>query len=157
MNCLVKLCCHIGTPGLGHIMGFVKVCLKTLKFEWHASNNIKWAISLFVFSKLILQMCMHSHPEGLDVQFLVGPFVSFHISCMRTAKALARLRGCTASPGSSLVAYVISTIISWASSNGDSIPNQSVFLNTNIKSTDIKNGMFEIQMNHAVSKENALC
>ena len=37
-------------------------------------------------------------------------------SCLRTAKALARLRGCAGSPESSLVAYVISTIISWAGS-----------------------------------------
>ena len=32
---------------------------------------------------------------------------------MRTAKALARLRGCAGSPEPSLVAYVFSTIISW--------------------------------------------
>ena len=35
---------------------------------------------------------------------------------MRTAKALVRLRGCAGSPEPSLVAYVISTIISWAGS-----------------------------------------
>ena len=45
---------------------------------------------------------------------LVGPFVCFHTSCVRTAKALARLRGCAGSPEPLLVAYVISTIISWA-------------------------------------------
>ena len=48
--------------------------------------------------------------------FLVGPFVYFHTSCVRTAKALARLRGCAGSPEPSLVAYVISTIISRAGS-----------------------------------------
>ena len=32
---------------------------------------------------------------------------------MRTAKALARLRGCAGSPEHSLFAYVISTTISW--------------------------------------------
>ena len=36
--------------------------------------------------------------------------------CVRTAKAPARLHGCTGSPTPSLVAYVISTIISWAGS-----------------------------------------
>ena len=36
---------------------------------------------------------------------------------MRTAKVLARLRGCAGSPEPSLVAYVISTIISCAGSN----------------------------------------
>ena len=68
----------------------------------------------FVFCKLHLQMCIRSHPMGLDVWDLVGLFVYFHTSCVRTAKALARLRGCTGSPEPSLVAYVISTIISWA-------------------------------------------
>ena len=37
-------------------------------------------------------------------------------ACVRTAKALARLRGCVGSPEPSLVAHVISTIISWAGS-----------------------------------------
>ena len=49
--------------------------------------------------------------------FLVGPFVYFHTLCVQTAKALARLRGCAGSLEPSLVAYVISTIISWAGSN----------------------------------------
>ena len=69
-------------------------------------------MALFVLHKLILQTCMHSHPVGLDVWFLVGPFVYFVTSCVPIAKALARLRGCTGSPEPSLVAYVISTIIS---------------------------------------------
>ena len=78
---------------------------------------------LFVLRKLILQMGTRSHPVGLDVLdvldvwFLVGPFVFFHTSCVWTAKALARLRGCTGSLEPSLVAYVVSTIISWAGSN----------------------------------------
>ena len=38
------------------------------------------------------------------------------MSCVRTAKALVRLRGCAGSPEPSLVAYVISTIISCAGS-----------------------------------------
>ena len=54
-----------------------------------------------------------SHP---DVWFLVGPFVYFHTLCMRTAKALARLRGYAGSTEPLLVACVISTIISWAGS-----------------------------------------
>ena len=37
--------------------------------------------------------------------YLVGPFVYFHTSCVRTANALARLRGCAGSPEPSLVAY----------------------------------------------------
>ena len=73
-------------------------------------------MALFVLRKLILQMRMRSHLLGLDVWFLVGPIVYFHTSCVQTAKALARLRGCAGSPEPSLVAYVISTIISWAGS-----------------------------------------
>ena len=60
---------------------------------------------------------MRSHSVGLDVWFLVGPFVLFRTSCVRTARALVRLRGCEGSPEPSLVTYVISTIISWACSN----------------------------------------
>ena len=78
---------------------------------------------LFAFRTLILQTRLRSHPVGLDVWFLVRPFVCFHTLCVRTAKAVARLRGCAGSPESSLVAYVISTIISWAGSN-----NYNVFL-----------------------------
>ena len=48
-------------------------------------------MELFVLRKLILQTRMRSHLVGLDVSFLVGPFVYFHISSVRTAKALARL------------------------------------------------------------------
>ena len=67
---------------------------------------------LFVHRKLILQTLMRSHPVGLDVWFLVGPFVYFHTSCVRIAKILAGRRGCAGSPEPSLVAYVISTVIS---------------------------------------------
>ena len=74
-------------------------------------------MALFVLRKLILQARMHSLPVGLDVWLLVSPFIYFHTSCMRTAKSLARLRGCVGSPEPSLVAYVISTIISWAGSS----------------------------------------
>ena len=69
---------------------------------------------LFVLRKLILQTRMRCLPVGLDVWIRVGLFVFFHTSCMRTA--LARLRECAGSPEPSLVAYVISTIISWAGS-----------------------------------------
>ena len=71
---------------------------------------------LFVLRKHILQTRMRSHPLGLDVWFLVGPFVYFHTSCVPTAMALARLRACAVSPSPSLFAYAISTINSWAGS-----------------------------------------
>ena len=40
---------------------------------------------LFVLRKLNLQMRMNSHPVGLDVWFLVGPFIYFHTSFVRIA------------------------------------------------------------------------
>ena len=75
-------------------------------------------MALFVLRKLIFQTRMRSHPVGLDVWLLVGPFVYFHSSCVRTAKALVRLRGCAGSPEPSLVTCAVSTKISWAGSNG---------------------------------------
>ena len=71
---------------------------------------------VLVLPKLILQTCMHSHPAGIDVRFLVGPFVYFHSSCVRTVKAFAKLCGCAGSPLSLRWLPVISTIISWAGS-----------------------------------------
>ena len=71
---------------------------------------------LFDLRKLILQTWMRSHPVGLDVCFFVGPFVYFRTSCVRTTKVLARVCRCAGSPEPSLVAYLISTIISWAGS-----------------------------------------
>ena len=41
-----------------------------------------------------------------SVWLLVWLFVYFHTSCVRTAKALARLRQCAGSPEPSLVAYI---------------------------------------------------
>ena len=63
-------------------------------------------VSLFVsFFKM-------SIPTHEIIAPFVGPFVYFHTSCVRTAKALVRLRGCTVSPEPSLFAYAISTTIS---------------------------------------------
>ena len=73
-------------------------------------------MALFVLRKHIIQTRMHSHPMGLDFWFLVGHFVYCHTSSVRTVKALARLRGWAGLPEPSLVAYVTSTIISWAGS-----------------------------------------
>ena len=72
-------------------------------------------MALFALRKLILQMRTRIYPVGLDVSFLVGPFVYFDTSCVRTAKALARLRECAGSPEPSQVAYVIKyhNLMSW--------------------------------------------
>ena len=99
---------------------FLQACQGRDKMAGNLSFNIYESsheiMVLFVLRKLILQMPMRSHPVGLDVWFFGRPFVYFHTSCVRTAKALARLWGCAGSPEPSLVAYVISTIISWAGS-----------------------------------------
>ena len=49
---------------------------------WHFSSSVN---SFFKCACAAIQW-------GLDVWCLVGPFVYFHTSCVRTAKALARLR-----------------------------------------------------------------
>ena len=67
--------------------------------------------------KFILQTRMLSHPVGLDVWFLVDP-LSTSILHVCEQRRLARLCECAGSPKSSLVAYVISNIISWAGSFG---------------------------------------
>ena len=88
------------------------------------TSLLSWGLQCFIMfylsqlmrlwlRKLILQSHMCSHPMGLDVWFLVRPIVYFHTSCVRTAKALARLRGCAGSPEPSLVAYVINNLMSW--------------------------------------------
>ena len=82
---------------------------------WLLTNEPSHEImALFILRKFILQMSMCRHPVGLDVWFLVGPFIYFHTLCVRTVKALARLGGCAGSPEPLLVAYAISTIISLA-------------------------------------------
>ena len=83
---------------------------------WLCGKRLEPCHEIIVLRKLFIQMLIHSHPVGLNVWFLFWPFIYFHTSCVRTAKALARLRGCAGSPEPSLVAYVISTIISWVSS-----------------------------------------
>ena len=55
----------------------------------------------------VLQTRMRSHPARLDVWFLVGPFVFFHTSCVRTVKAPARPCRCAGSPELSLVGSMI--------------------------------------------------
>ena len=106
----------------GHFVGFVILRLScvslwflyvTVMTGWETANKYKIKNSmdqqvyfaaegtfepsheimiLFILRKLILQTHMRSHPVGLDVWFLVGPFVFFYTSCVRTGKALASLR-----------------------------------------------------------------
>ena len=45
-------------------------------------------MALFVLRKLIIQTYMCSNPVGLDVWFLVGPFVYFHTQ-IKSARVFA--------------------------------------------------------------------
>ena len=67
-------------------------------------------MALIALRKLNLQTRMPSNPWGLHIWYLIGPFVYFHTLCVRTAKALARLRRCAVSSEPSLFDYAISTI-----------------------------------------------
>ena len=98
------------------ILGFLQYWHVSLGHYASDNEPSHEIMALFVLHKLILQTCVRGHPLGLDVWFLVGPFVCFHTSCVRTAKALARLRRCPISPEPLLFAYAISTINSWAGS-----------------------------------------
>ena len=107
--------------------------IRTMIRNWQNVPDLfhytKWATSwdygTFHPPQSHFQVLMRSHPVGLDVWILVPPFIYFHTSCVRTAKALVRLCRCAGSPEPSLVAYVISTIISWAGSNGKIIETLS--------------------------------
>ena len=88
---------------------------------WHFSSSVN----------AFFKRACASIQWGLDVWFLVRPFVYFHTLCVRTAKALVRLRGCSGSPEPSLVVCVISIIISRAGSN---VITSSDVLRTNGKS-----------------------
>ena len=68
-------------------------------------------MALFILHNIILQTRMLSHPVGLEVCFLVRPFVCFHISCVQK-----RRHRCAGLPKPSLVTYERSTITSWADS-----------------------------------------
>ena len=92
----------------------LNVFMKNPKYMYHHLSQL---VRLWHFSSALNSFFKRAcHPVGLDVWILVGPFICFHTSCVQTVKALARLPRCTGSPEPSLVACVISTIISWAGS-----------------------------------------
>ena len=65
-----------------------------------------------IYVLVYFEICILEHTrvdDSAKFQNYENPSFS---SCVRIAKALARLRGCAGSPEPSLVAYVISTIIS---------------------------------------------
>ena len=71
---------------------------------WHPEMKIAVFHSLLVFQTRLLEIAF----LGL-VSCSMDRNSNSCASCVRTAKALARLRGCAGSPEPSLVAYVIST------------------------------------------------
>ena len=111
-------------------------------------------MALFVLRKLILQTRMRSHPVGLDVWFLVGPFVYFHTSCVRTAKALVRLRGCAGSPEPLLVAYVIRNhnLMSWLISNMQLQNHENMNIRSTAYNDEYHSDRVFGQMSHVIRK-----
>ena len=73
-------------------------------------------MTLSILRKRILQMRMRSHPVGLDVWFGQTVRLLPYFLCANSEGS-----GETAHPEPSLVAYVISTIISWTGSNVDTL------------------------------------
>ena len=64
--------------------------IKSLYWLFKSTGNFG-IIGLFGLATQSREKC---YPIELDVWCFVKPFVYFHTSCVRTAKALARLRGC---------------------------------------------------------------
>ena len=95
---------------------FVGITPEQSQWWWLWNEPCHEIMVLFVLRKLILQTRMRSHPVQLDVWCLFRPFVYFHTSCTNSEGSGETLE-CAGSPELSLVAYVISTIISWAGSN----------------------------------------
>ena len=99
-NSVIRVCtvCHL-------LASFARLFLDYSN-KWRHSNLGEFMVNanfepaqeimvLFSLRKLILQTRIRSHPVGLDVWFFVRCFVYFHSSCVRTAKALTRLRRLT--------------------------------------------------------------
>ena len=68
--------------------------INTVENEYHPRNSIVTneprheIMVLPVLRKPSFQTRMRSHPVGLDVCILVGPFVYFYVSCVRTMKTV---------------------------------------------------------------------
>ena len=72
------------------------------------------SLGSFLTTRLIIEPC-HENVVLFVLRkiILILSFSYFHTSCVRRAKALARLRGCACSPEPLLVAYVAGTISSY--------------------------------------------
>ena len=86
-------------------------CTSPVLLRWHLSHLTRLWYS--VLRKRIAHAQPSSEARCLNFSWTLR---LFHTSCVQTAKALARLWICAGSPGHSLVAYMISTIISGAGS-----------------------------------------
>ena len=116
-------CPWISVSFLQHAYQYM-LCILTFKRIFELTHEIMALIALL---KLNLQTCMRSHPMRLHVWFSVRSCV-YYTLCVRIAKAVARLCGCAGSPEPSLVAYVMSTIISWAGSFNLTVASLKVLL-----------------------------
>ena len=74
-------------------------------------------MALFVLRKLILQTCRRSHPVGLDVWYLVRPFVYFHTFMCANGEGSGETARMCSLAWAFAFAYAISTMISWTGSN----------------------------------------
>ena len=83
--------------------------------EFGASDEpVREKKDVMVFRFVVLQIRMHCPLFWLLTCVFALSFLKAPATCLRTAKALARLRLCAVSPDPLLVAYVISTIFSCA-------------------------------------------
>ena len=102
---------HVPVSSLDKLNLTESVFLYTVR-RFTSNEQAHEIMVLFVLCKLVLQTSMRSHPVGLDV-WIFGQTLRLlpYFMCANSEG------GCADSPEPSLVAYVISTIISWAGSN----------------------------------------
>ena len=82
--------------------------------EMYMSRYTQNTDLMFFFRFVVLQMLMRSPLFRLQTWVLFWSFHKASTTCLRTAKALARLRLCAGSPEPLLVTYVINTFFSCA-------------------------------------------
>ena len=106
--------CHPWNYG-GHRKQKAEVCrVYPMYFPVFEPSREKRDIMVIRF--VVLQMRMRSSLLGWETCVFAWSFLKVLITCLRTAKALARLRLCAVSPEPLLVAFVMSTLFSYACS-----------------------------------------
>ena len=77
-------------------------CILVQVLKWTGPRQANLCLRAFRHDKF--QLRMPSHSEGLGICFSVWRFLLIHCLYERSAKVLARLRGCAGSPEPSLLA-----------------------------------------------------